>query len=61
MVQQYTLDIEILSDDDSTIYNKPSTIVEFSNNIEEDEEVLNLEHITIKARLTSLSNMGVDG
>ena len=60
MTQQYTLDVETLSDDNSTLYDKPSTIIEFSDNKEEYEEVLNLEHITIKVHLKSLSNMDMD-
>ena len=51
MALQYTLDIETSSKDDSIIYKKLSTTVEFSDNKEIDREALNFEHLTIKARL----------
>ena len=54
-----SLDIETSSDNESTIYDKLSTIVEFSDNKEEDEEVLSLEHLTIQARLKLLPHMDV--
>ena len=40
MALQYTLDIETTSNDDSTIYDKQSTIIEFSDNKNEDKEVI---------------------
>ena len=46
MTQQYTLDVETSSHDNSTIYDKLSTIVEFRNDKEEYEEVLNLNILT---------------